>query len=177
MASVARPSATATRAADHDRAAAVALPTNLTQSTQANRDCGLGCPSVVEPLVWPAAAPKTFTLPQPNATNATTALLTAGGISSSPLLAGLATGSPGQRTNGCGPLAQTRCGEPALAYELTDRPTHLHRLMHRIAQHLVDGKDREPRGGNDAGDVAWLPDATERRASDYLLFEFAAHNP
>jgi hypothetical protein len=51
-----------------------------------------------------------------------------------------------QRTNGgADHRLKAQCGEPALAYELTDRPTDLHRLMHRIAQHLVDGKDREPR--------------------------------
>src|SRR5215472_15200260 len=34
---------------------------------------------------------------------------------------------------------------PALADELAYRAADLHRLMHRVAEHLVNGKDREPR--------------------------------
>jgi hypothetical protein len=36
---------------------------------------------------------------------------------------------------------------------------------------IVGGKENR-----DSGDVVRLPDATERRASDHLLFEFAAHD-
>src|SRR5262245_35920367 len=32
-----------------------------------------------------------------------------------------------------------------LADELAYRATHLHRLVHRIAEHFVNGEDREPR--------------------------------
>src|SRR5215468_3084682 len=33
----------------------------------------------------------------------------------------------------------------SLADELAYRAAHLHRLVHRIAEHFVDGEDREPR--------------------------------
>ena len=35
--------------------------------------------------------------------------------------------------------------ENGLADELAYRAAHLHRLMHRIAEHLVNGQDGEPR--------------------------------